>query len=84
MYYRLTENYALRAWKFVNHAMYNRYASSALRLDEDTFELLKRCDGDHDLPESEVLKNLSEQGIVEPCRQGEDPSEWSKYREYDH
>ncbi len=84
MYYRLNEDYALRAWKYVNNVVYNRYAAEPIRVDKDTFELLKSCDGDHDQPESEELKNLTEQGIVSPCCQGEHPSEWSQYREYEH
>ncbi len=31
MYYRLNDDYALRAWKFVNHAMYHRYSPAPLR-----------------------------------------------------
>ena len=84
MYYRVNENYALRAWKYVNNVVYNRYLPNPIRVDDDTFELLKCCDGDHDLPESEVLKNLMRQGIISPCRQGGQPSGWSKYRKYDH
>ena len=84
MYYRLNEDYALRAWKFVSNVIYNRYAAEPIRVDDDTFELLKSCDGDHDLQESDALKNLTEQGIVSPCHQDEQPSEWSRYRKYEH
>lgn len=84
MYYRLNDDYALRAWKYVNNVIYNRYAAEPIRVDDDTFKLLKSCDGDQDLPESEELKNLTEQGIVSPCRQGEHPSEWSQFRKYEH
>ena len=56
MYYRLTEEYALRAWKYVGRAMYRRCAVSPLRVDEETFELLRLCDGEHDITESEQLK----------------------------
>ncbi len=45
MYYRLNDDYALRSWKFVSHAMYHRYAPAPLRVDAETFELLLACDG---------------------------------------
>lgn len=84
MYYRLNDNYALRAWKFVNHVLYHRYTADPLRVDEQTFDLLTRCDGEHELAQSEALKSLTEQGVVSPCRQGEKPSEWSRFRRYEH
>ena len=40
MFYRLTENYALRAWKYAPHGVYFRYAENPIRVDADTFELL--------------------------------------------
>ena len=84
MYYRLTDDYALRAWKFVSHAIYHRYSPAPLRVDEETFELLRSCDGEHDLEESEKLSSLCEQGVIAPCSRGEHPSEWSRYRKYEH
>ena len=39
MYYCLCDDYALRAWKFVNHAVYHRCALAPLR------ENNKTCDG---------------------------------------
>ncbi len=84
MYYRLCEDYALRAWKFVNHGMYHRFSPDPIRVDPETFELLLKCDGEHDMPESEALKSLTESGLIAPCRQGEHPSDWSSYRKYAH
>ncbi len=84
MYYRLCDNYALRAWKFVNHCMFHRYSPNPLRVDPETFELLLKCDGEHDLPKNEALKNLTESGLIAPCSKGEHPSDWSQYRKYSH
>ena len=84
MYYRICDDYALRAWKFVNHAMYHRYDPEPLRVDAETFELLMQCDGEHDLPESDAFKELTEYGIIAPCEKGDRPSEWSRYRKYPH
>ncbi|MBR4442397.1 MAG: hypothetical protein IKS52_03915, partial [Clostridia bacterium] len=70
MYCRLTDDYALRAWKFVNRAMYRRLSPSPLRVDRETFELLLKCDGEHDVAESDALKSLIEKGVVEQCEKG--------------
>ncbi len=84
MYYRLSDDYALRAWKFVNHAMYRRFKPEPLRADADTFELLRRCDGEHDLAENDALGDLAGRGVITPCEKGEQPSAWSRYRKYPH
>ena len=84
MFYRLADTFALRAWKFVNHGLYERHTAAPLRVDDKTFDVLLACDGEHDLPESEMLASLQKLGIVEPCAQGEAPCEWSRYRRYDH
>ncbi len=84
MYYRLNDDYALRAWKFVDHCMYHRYTSAPYRVDDETFELLLLCDGEHALAENDTLNALAEQGIISACKKGEKPSEWSRYRKYPH
>lgn len=84
MYYRLTEDVALRAWKFVNGAMYLRLLPMPLQVDREIFELLQQCDGEHDLEESPALIDLAARGCIEPCEQGVHPSEWSRFKRYDH
>ena len=84
MYCRLNDDYALRAWKFVNHGLYHRYTADPLRVDEKTYDLLMQCDGEHDLEDTEALQALIRNEVVSPCQKGEHPSEWSRYRRYDH
>ena len=84
MYYRLSDDYALRAWRFVDHVMYRRCAPDPIRPDDEMYDLLMRCDGEHDLPGSDTLRALSEHGVVAPCEKGDQPSEWSRYRKYPH
>ena len=84
MYCRLNDDYALRAWKYVNHGLYHRYTADPLRVDDQTYELLTQCDGEHDLRETEILQRLIEGGVVSACAQGERPAEWSRYRRYEH
>ena len=84
MYYKLSDDFALRAWKFVPHGLYNRYLPGPVRIGADTFDLLLKCDGEHDLEESEELDRLAETGIIIPCGKGDAPSEWSRFRKYGH
>ena len=84
MYYRLNDNYALRAWKFVNHAMYHRYLPDPIRVDDNAFDLLLKCDGEQDIPDSDLIDMLVGSGIVSPCAKGEHPSEWSRFTKYGH
>ena len=84
MYYRLTDTFALREWKYANRALYYRYAAAPLRLDRATFDVLLACDGEHELPEDGQLARLVEAGIIEPCARGEQPSAWSRLRSYEH
>lgn len=84
MFYRLTDMFALRAWKYANRALYNRYAAAPLRLDKATFEVLLACDGEHDLSDDAQLARLVEAGVIEPCSMGEKPSEWSRFRRFEH
>ena len=84
MYYRLNDDFALRSWKFVKHAMYHRYLPSVLKADGDTFNLLLKCDGEHDLSDSALLRSLTERGIISQCNFGEKPSEWSRFKKYEH
>ena len=84
MYYRLTDNFALRSWRFVPRAVIHRKLPRPLQVDEETFDLLKLCDGEHDLPENERIRKLCERKVIAPCDQGENPSEWSMLHQYDH
>ena len=84
MFYRLTDNYALRAWKYVNRVVYLRFEAAPLMVDAETFDVLLACDGEHDLMPDEALVGLAELGVVEPCAEGERPCGWSRFRRYDH
>ena len=84
MYYRLHEDYALRAWKYVNHGLYHRYTVQPVRVENEIYDLLMQCDGEHDLPDSAALRELTEKGMIVPCEKGEHPSAWSQYRRYEH
>ena len=84
MYYRICDNIALRKWKFVPHAYYIKEAIEAQSLSDEEFEALLLCDGEHDLPPSDILEVLKNKGLAEECGKGDVPGEWSRFREYPH
>ena len=84
MYYRLKDHIALRKWKYVDRAIYNKHCDQADGVSQDEFDLLLLCDGNHDIEPNHCLKHLLERGYIEPCQKGEKPSEWSILKEYDN
>ena len=80
MFYRLSDQIALRSWMRVEGAYYQKNIPTALPLTRREFDTLKLCDGEHDLEPDETLALLAERGLILPCKQGEHPSEWSAYR----
>ncbi len=84
MYYRLSDNIALRSWQFVPRAYYIKNDPYAKGLSEEDFELLLRCDGMHDIGPAAELDTLKLRGLIEECEKGDKPSEWSSYKSYEH
>ena len=84
MYYRLCENIALRQWRFVDRAVYQKGADRAFGVSKEGFALLLLCDGQHDLEKSPELEELLELGLIEACEQGQAPSAWSALHVYDN
>ena len=84
MYYRLKEYVALRKWRYVDRALYFRGVENAQSVRKEDFEVLLKCDGHHDLEDSPIIANLLVQRLIEKCEEGEEPSSWSKFKEYDN
>lgn len=84
MYFRLSDDIALRGWEFIPRAFYRKNTPFATGLPELAFEFLILCDGEHDLPDSELSRWLTAQGLILPCRQGEHPDPHSLYRKHDN
>jgi len=80
MYYRLSDQIALRSWIRLEGAYYRKNIPAPQALTRREFSTLLLCDGEHDLEADETLSSLTERGLITPCRQGEHPSEWSAYR----
>lgn len=84
MYYRLKDRVALRKWKYVDRAIYIKGVDHALGISEKEFNILLLCDGHHDIEDSPYLATLLSNGYIEPCEEGQEPNEWSKFKEYDN
>lgn len=80
MYHRLSDNIALRSWHLVPYAYYVRHQRNAVGLKREEHELLTLCDGQHDLPESQLLSELLARGLIVPCDRGEELTQWQKWR----
>lgn len=82
MYFRIPENIALRSWKFVPRAYFEKGEAYAKGLSDEEFDLMKMCDGEHVIEESELTKNLEARKLIERCEKGKKPSEWSLHKSY--
>ena len=84
MYYRLKDNIALRKWRYVDRAIYVKDVDHALSVSPKDFELLLKCDGQHDIAPEPRLATLLAQNYIEECQKGDKVNEWSLFKEYDN
>ncbi|MCR5142925.1 MAG: radical SAM protein [Ruminococcus sp.] len=84
MYFRLTDSIALRSWKFVPRAYYVKNDPYAKALTQEKFDLMLRCDGEHDISPDELTESLERRGLIAKCVRGEHISEWSRHKIYSH
>lgn len=84
MFYRLKDNIALRKWRYVDRAIYIKNNENAVGISKEEFELLLKCDGEHNLEPDPYLANLLSLGYIEKCNQGDKPNPWSVLHEYDN
>lgn len=84
MKYILRENMALRSWRLVPYAYYNKQGRDAIGLKREEFELLRCCDGAQEIEDSLLLQNLLEKGFCRIAKEGEGLSEWQNYIDCDN
>ena len=84
MYYRLKNHVALRKWRYVDRAIYFKRGDHAVGVDPKEFEILCLCDGQHDLEPSPTIADLLQRNLIEKCKKGERPDEWSLLKDYDN
>lgn len=78
MYYRLKDNYLLRGWQMLPYALVDSGNARTMFIRKPEMDALLACDGFADLSSpgiSEDIRSLIPQlennGIIEPCQQGE-------------
>ena len=84
MYFRIKDHAALRSWKGLRGAVYLKDQPYARGVTEEELEVLLLCDGEHNIREGRITDILIEKNLIEPCRRGEHPSDWSAYRHCDN
>ena len=84
MYFRIKTHVALRSWKGLRGAVYLKGQPYARGVTAEELSVLKLCDGEHDIQEDGTTAILIQKDLIEPCRRGEHPSEWSAYRCYEN
>ena len=84
MKYILSENIALRSWRWVPYAIYIKNREKAHPIRGEVFDLLRLCDGRHDVPDSELLRQQLQAGVVRPAAEGETLTPWQEYMHCDN
>lgn len=76
--YILAENLALRSWRKVPYAYYQRDDAYAKGLTKEKFDLLLQCDGQQVIPQSPLLESLLEKKLCRVAIEGERLTDWQK------
>ena len=76
MKYILAPHIGLRSWHLVPWAYYVKGARNAKGLKQEEYELLRRCDGVHEIDESPLVFSLQQRGFCRPANDGELLSDW--------
>ena len=84
MYYKLSDDIALRKWTDYGYSYYEHGARYAVPLKPKEAKIMLLCDGEHDIETNDTVMQLILKNLITPCEKGEHPSEWSSLREYDN
>ena len=71
MYCKVCETVSLRAWMLIPYAYYRQGEVFAQKLTKDEFELMLKCDGKHNLKESDLLRSLILRGLLQELNKPE-------------
>ena len=71
LYCILNEKIALRSWARSPYAYYVKGIRNAQRLKKEEYELLKLCDAEHDIEDSELIRQLIKRGLAISCEKGQ-------------
>ena len=78
MKYILSPHIALRSWHLVPYAHLVKGCNFARGLKKEEFELMLSCDGQTDLPESDLLKELLKRDLIREAGNGETLTPWQQ------
>ncbi len=81
MYYKLSDDIALRKWTDYGYSYYEHGARNAILLRPKEAQTMLLCDGEHDIETNDTVMQLIIRNLITPCEKGEHPSEWSSLRE---
>ena len=84
MKYVLSNRIALRSWRLVPYAYYVKGFRNALGLSQNEYELLKRCDGTGEIPDSPLLRDLIKRELIRPANADDTLSSWQKEKVCDN
>ena len=84
MYYRISDNIALRSWSDIGYAYYIMGVREAFPLTAKQAAVMLMCDGEHDIETDDTVMFLAFRKLIELCDKGERPSAWSVYRKCDN
>lgn len=80
MKYILSPNIALRSWRLVPYAFFVKGCNFATGLKKEEFELLLSCDGQTDLPLSDLLLSLAQRGLIRHAGKNETLTPWQQLK----
>ena len=75
MYFRISDNFALRSWSDVEYACYKKGHCYALPLTLKQAKVLELSDGEHDIEADDTVMGLLMRKMIESCEKGEHPSD---------
>lgn len=78
MKYILSNDIALRSFILVPYAYYIKNYRNAFGLKKEEYEILKLCDGNHDIEDSLTLADLVKKGLCRKASENESLSSWQK------
>lgn len=84
MKYILCDNIALRSWKNIPYAYYIKNQEYCKKLKKEEFDILLKCDGNTDIPSSDLLNHLEEIKLCKKAKDGDILTSWQKYHHADN
>lgn len=82
MYYKLTENYALRRWKKIGEVLFNLETAALETLNLFDFITLRDCDGETACERNGAIDFFESRGVIAPCAPGDAIRDEQRFVDY--